>query len=333
MAIVRKIKEGLFSVSWKFNRVDSESFSETAEVHLNDIDEICKLTYRTDVDKFGEDTLEVVFRKEQSNYGVFQKHNNTGRLGCLKETGTRNVTASFCGVPKVLIILNGLKWEASWEKCNPIICNQCGEAGLLPAIVFEILIELKFTSSHSDVACFKKGQENILNHLGSLWKNKTLSDITFKCEDASIRAHTLIIASGSPVLAAMFQNDYGEKEERVVEIKDIKPSVLEQLLRYFYTGDINFKQVNVDELLTAADKYVIDSLKEECAQNLAQSINLENAVHYLVLAHLHSSPNLMTKVINFMTSNAKAVSIRQDWLDIIKNYPELCFTVVQQMVV
>lgn len=58
MAIVRKIKEGLFSVSWKFNRVDSESFSVTVEVPLNDIDEICKLTYRTDaVDKFGEDTL------------------------------------------------------------------------------------------------------------------------------------------------------------------------------------------------------------------------------------------------------------------------------------
>lgn len=175
-----------------------------------------------------------------------------------------------------------------------------------------------------------KGSQHVLDYLSNLWTTKTLSDITFNCNTHNIKAHTLILASGSPVLAAMFQHNFKEKEEKVVLIKDIKPNVFEELLCYIYTGNFNSdRNVDVGELLVAADKYAVEALKEECALILSRKLNVENAAKYLVLAHLHNSPKLHEASLDFISKNAKAVCSRMDWMGIIKNYPELCFQATQ----
>jgi hypothetical protein len=142
----------------------------------------------------------------------------------------------------------------------------------------------------------------------------------------------MIVSSGSPVFCAMFQNDFKEKLERTVEIQDIRPNVFEHLLRYIYTGDADLDNVNVARLLTASDKYGMDSLKEECALRLSQDLNVENAVRNLVLAHFHNSPTLHQSTLDFMSKNAKFICGRADWLELIKNYPDLSFVAMQMMV-
>jgi hypothetical protein len=144
----------------------------------------------------------------------------------------------------------------------------------------------------------------------------------------------LILASGSPILAAMFENDFKEKQERVAHITDIKANIFENLLQYIYTGDASLETEVEDaaELLIAADKYAVETLKEECAVYLSKDLKVENAARYLVLAHLHNSTVLHEATLQFMSENAKAVCSRKDWMDIIKNYPELCFQATQLMV-
>ena len=72
--------------------------------------------------------------------------------------------------------------------------------------MFNILIDLKPDRS-SEISANKETAKNVLKYLEKLWEEEVLSDVTFKCGDNSIKAHTLILASGSPVLAAMLQND------------------------------------------------------------------------------------------------------------------------------
>ena len=239
---------------------------------------------------------------------------------------------------KQKMILNQSKWTATWDvpngitnarqlcqRCIPhIYCDYCG--GKIPHN-FNILIDLIPDS----VISLKRGSQHVLDHLSNLWNTKTLSDVTFNCKKNSIKAHTLILASGSPVLAAMFQHNFKENHEKVVLIKEIEPNVFEELLCYIYTGRFNGSGRNVDvaELFIAADKYAVETLKEECALILSRKLKVENAAQYLVLAHLHNSPRLHEASLDFISKNAKAICSRKDWMEIIKNYPELCFHATQ----
>nr|CAH0109774.1 unnamed protein product [Daphnia galeata] len=226
--------------------------------------------------------------------------------------------------------LSQSKWTTTWNEKSCQYCQshtKCSQCAVVPTFGFEILIDLT-------PGFLKEGSQNVINHLLNLWKTKALADVEFHCNGTSIKAHTLILASGSPVLAAMFKNDFKENQDKVVNIEDIKANIFENLLQYIYTGkaDLENEVEDVTELLVAADKYGVETLKEECALYLSQDLKVENAARYLVFAHLHNSSMLHESTLQFMSKNAKAVCSRKDWMDIIKSYPELCFQATQLMV-
>lgn len=143
----------------------------------------------------------------------------------------------------------------------------------------------------------------------------------------------MIIAAGSSVLAAMFEVDLEEKTTRNVNIEDIRPAVFKQLLNYLYIGvapDIENENMTAD-LLVAADKYAVEPLKLECATILCREIKVENAVRLLILAHLHSVSDLFQTALDFIAKNGREVCSRLEWLDLIENYPRLCFQATQLM--
>ncbi|EFX77560.1 hypothetical protein DAPPUDRAFT_198357 [Daphnia pulex] len=217
--------------------------------------------------------------------------------------------------------LKNSKWTAAFyadeEEYMP-----CGKRGYN----FEIIIDLASDSSE------RNKTKHVLDHLLKLWNEKPLADVTFKFKSKVIKAHMMIVSSGSPVFCAMFQNDFREKLERTVEIQDIQPNVFEHLLRYIYTGDADLDNVDVGGLLAASEKYGMDSLKEECSLRLSQDLNVENAIRNLVLAHLHNSPTLHQSTLEFISKNSKTICCRADWMELIKNYPELSFVAVKKMV-
>jgi hypothetical protein len=132
----------------------------------------------------------------------------------------------------------------------------------------------------------------------------------------------------------MFENDFEEKQKRIANITDIDANIFENLLQHIYTGEVALETEveDVAELLIAADKYAVETLKEECALYLSNDLKVENAARYLVLAHLHNSTVLQESTLQFMSKNAKVVCARKDWMDVIKNYPELSFEATQRMV-
>ena len=149
---------------------------------------------------------------------------------------------------------------------------------------------------------------------------------------AEVKANSLILPAGSPVLAAMFQHDTKEKQTRVVELKDVEHKVFLRLLQFLYTGKTeNLDGKTAEDLLAAADKYAVEALKEECAAQLAKGLKVDNVCHVLILAHFQSCPELLQSALEFMGKNGKAVCSHPDWLDLLKKYPELAFQVTQAM--
>ena len=231
-------------------------------------------------------------------------------------------------------------WTSSWD-CSPrstqspatiaasrshkdVYCSNPYEK-----FSIEVLIDFKGDSS----SCLKKGEKHVLEHLSTLLENQTLADVTFKVGKEVFKAHSNILASGSPVLSAMFTQDFTESRTRVVEIKNTRSQVFKQFLQYIYTGKAEMEQENMArDLLVAADKYGVESLKEECASVLTKNLKVENAIETLILAHLHSIPHLLQESLSFMATRGKAIISRtEDWMYLMKNYPELSFKANQLM--
>ena len=81
-----------------------------------------------------------------------------------------------------------------------------------------------------------------------------------------------------------------------------------QLLRYLYIGEV--PEVGGDDkteaLFIVADKYGVNSLRDWCGAAMSKKLNVEKAVRFLVLAHLHSAKQLEEDCICFMVQK-KAV--------------------------
>jgi hypothetical protein len=162
-----------------------------------------------------------------------------------------------------------------------------------------------------------------------------MADLKFIVKGQETTAHAAILAAASPVMAAMFEpGKFKEGQSKIVEIDDIEPEVFQQLLHYVYTGTApKLEDETITEpLFLAADKYQMDKIKEHCEDILIRKLSPENAVRYLVMAHLHSAGRLQEASIQFLVGCRKEIWDRPDWKKLIDTYPELFYLASRRMV-
>ena len=361
---VQELKSGLFRVLWNVkssisHRYDDSLSGNFSKVDLTTfgVDECYKIQCsisKYDANYLQSHSLKLTFETFDENLENFKRRKVTAAfLGCDKEMlftskvqvdpkktkipldvrtharqevpnqSTRNKEVSRQG-RKVC-----LEWTAQWPETAEIFSYDCSTFK-----TFEILIDMEpyWNSSSKSV---RQRQQSVLSHLAHLWESKTLADVTFRCQNRDIKAHTLIVSSGSSVLAAMFQSDFKEKKERIAVINETKADVFEMLLYFIYTGIIiyDFKELcQIAELLVAADMYNVDSLKDECDLYLSKHVTLEEATGCLILSHLYNAKRLHQATLNFMQRNSEVICSRSDWMSLLKEYPELGFVAMQFMV-
>ena len=331
LLVANKLRDGLYRVLWKTNSNYNHPYNygqrgrsnyilnETSEVNLSThgVDERYKMHCSQIAG--GNPILTITLEKfDDQNSNFYQ----------------REITATFLGYEKKTLFSEKLKsavttpsWTAEWTEITNICCQNCNSS-LGMAETFEILIDMGPTTTRS----LKQGQESVLSHLSHLWESKTLADVTFRFEDKDIKAHTIIVSSGSPVLAAMFQSDFEEKKEKIAVIKETKSDVFEKLLYFIYTGDFDHDFHDIAALMAAADMYNVAHLKEECDLYLSKNVALEEATNYLILAHLHDAKELYKASLNCMRRNSEAIVASQDWVHLLKTHLELGLVAMQFMI-
>ena len=172
-----------------------------------------------------------------------------------------------------------------------------------------------------------------------LLQNTKFSDVTFVVGGKELKAHKFMLASQSPVFAAMFDNDFEEKLKNKVQIDDISLEVFQELLRFVYTCRVeNFYQVE-KELLVLSDKvsdgtlwihdvltfqpllpqYQMDNLKSYCSRRISSTLDIDSAVEFLLLADLHQATYLKDKCIDFIVHRSDQVLATNGWQKLIKS--------------
>ena len=103
-----------------------------------------------------------------------------------------------------------------------------------------------------------------------------------------IPAHKFVLAISSPVFYAMFYGQLAETKDSI-ELPDCEYESLLEMLRYLYSDEVNLSGSNVMQVLCLANKYMVPSLAEKCAEYLRRNLKASNV--FCILPHAQKFEN------------------------------------------
>lgn len=178
-------------------------------------------------------------------------------------------------------------------------------------------------TGQSNMMQFRVPSCKLSEDLGNLFEKSLFADCVLCSGTKEFQVHKAMLACRSPVFAAMFEHGMTEARSDRVNIEDIDPEVLREMLRFMYTGSAPSLDRMADELLAAADKYQLERLKVMCEQAMCLSLTNESACDTFILADLHSAEHLKTQAIEFINLHANEVMETEGWKILVKKHPQL----------
>lgn len=199
--------------------------------------------------------------------------------------------------------------------CNIVLCEYKN-----------IAINCNYTDDTLRAEC------NLLQDFGSLLENSQHSDFVVQLlkNGKKYRTHKAILAARSRVWAAWIKRAE-EKGDKVAgfRIKNMDEQILDELLKYIYTGKCeNIGKFSTD-LLIAAHSFGLDHLKTICIEQIRKSVTVGNAVNTLLLADKYGFAGLKSKMIRFIAANYVKVSNTTDWKRIVQTNSKFVHKVCQ----
>ncbi|KFK25551.1 hypothetical protein AALP_AA8G129600 [Arabis alpina] len=138
--------------------------------------------------------------------------------------------------------------------------------------------------------------------------NPSMSDVTFLIDGKEFYAHKIGLVASSDIFRAMFDGLYKERNAQNVEIPNITWAVFELMMRFIYTGRVNIPKHLAQELLVAADQYLLQGLKRLCEYTIAQDICVENIPFMYDLADTYNATALRQACTLFVLEHFTTLS-------------------------
>jgi len=158
--------------------------------------------------------------------------------------------------------------------------------------------------------------------LEKVLEDELFTDVVLSVRGREFAAHRAILAARSPVFKVMFESSKDSVHNRVL-IVDIRPEVIQAMLRFIYTGKVPENLLGLaDGLLTASNKYRLDRLKLICSEVLSGEIGVQSAPRLLILADSTKADVLKARTIKFIAEQPRAVVQSEDW-HVLKQHPQL----------
>lgn len=162
-----------------------------------------------------------------------------------------------------------------------------------------------------------------LEKLEKLLNNEEFSDVTITANGKNFYLNKCILISSSDVFEAMFKNDLKENKQISVEINDINSEVLGEFFQFIYTGKFKKFMEIVGELLIAAEKYNVKSLKALCEEKMCKNLTKDNAIEYIKLAVMNDAEKLKTHAENLISVHLDYFTHKPEFREFGIKYPEV----------
>ncbi|XP_050089118.1 actin-binding protein IPP [Anopheles aquasalis] len=160
--------------------------------------------------------------------------------------------------------------------------------------------------------------QKVLLNLNALRLDKRFCDVEIRASGTTVHAHRAVLSASSAYFEAMFRPELGlsEGKQRSVTLHSIRADILELLIGFIYTGQIEIEQSNVQELLAAADMLQVPEVVDGCCEYLCRELHSTNALGILRFAEAHNCRQLAEVASNFVYSNFPKVALEDELLDV-----------------
>jgi len=154
----------------------------------------------------------------------------------------------------------------------------------------------------------------LVGQLAKLFENSESADVALHCAGQVIKAHSVILAMRSPYFKTALNTDVGSNNQssrkrtkgiQNLEVKECSPEVLSITIKFIYgiglPADLGVEDAK--DLLTIADLYIMEDLKEALAPVLGAQLDKDSILEISRMAEKFTAPKLMEICADFIVSN------------------------------
>ena len=198
-----------------------------------------------------------------------------------------------------------------------------GKEEYVQAVALEIK-DLNTSASNSNMADLSQPMpsdpskycQELINRLDALRRKESFFDVTVSVKDKEFKAHRLVLAAASPFFLSLLVSDMREGKEQLIriELEEATGSVMEEVLKYIYTGNVAITKDTAHDLVAAADYLLLPGLKTLACDVLEENITNENCIFNYYFADKYQCLELMEESCEFINSNFSSVMETDDFL-------------------
>jgi len=167
---------------------------------------------------------------------------------------------------------------------------------------------LQFMPQHYALATLVK--------MNQLRKNNVLCDVILTVGEHKVPAHRVVLAGCSSYFCAMFTGPMSESKQEIIQIKGVEPDVLELLIEFAYTSQLEVTIDNVQGLLSAASLMQLHCVIEGCCDFLEKQLTPINAIGIRSFAELHTCEELLRTASEYVLEHFVEVTGSEEFLSL-----------------
>uniref|UniRef100_A0A8D3C666 BTB domain-containing protein n=1 Tax=Scophthalmus maximus TaxID=52904 RepID=A0A8D3C666_SCOMX len=138
--------------------------------------------------------------------------------------------------------------------------------------------------------------------LKELLNENKFVDCALKVGDRSFPCHRLIIAACSPYFREIFFTEDGKEVENTKEVvlEDVDPSILDMIIQYLYSAEIDLNDDNVQDIIVVANRFQIPSVFTVCVNYLQKKMSVGNCMAIFRMGLVLNCPRLAVAARNYV---------------------------------
>jgi len=154
------------------------------------------------------------------------------------------------------------------------------------------------------------------SRLNELRLNGELVDMDIVVGSETYRVHQVIMAAKSDYFRAIMSSQLREAKENRVTIEDVDPENMKTVIEFCYTNQLSLNDDNFHQVLSAAFRFCIESLKEFCVEFIGPRITASNCIGLIHSFQQYSLTHLLDNAIGFSLENFDLVCDTPEFSDI-----------------
>ncbi|XP_026999160.1 kelch-like protein 41b [Tachysurus fulvidraco] len=154
--------------------------------------------------------------------------------------------------------------------------------------------------------------------LKELLNENKFVDCTLKVGDRCFPCHRLILAACSPYFRDIFFSEDGKVKEDLKEVAldDVDPNILDMIIKYLYSADIDLTDGNVQEIFALANRFQIPSVFTVCVNYLQKKLSVSNCLAIFRLGLVLNVPRLAVAARDYSADRFESLVSEEEFLQL-----------------